>query len=670
MALLMGIDTGGTFTDAVIFDDQAQSADAVIAKAKALTTHHRLSTGIAEAVQAVLGQSKCAPSEIAMVSLSTTLATNALVEGQGERVALIAIGFEEQDMRRAGLESALGKDPLIVLPGGHTTHGNEARPLDLTALEQQLLCLADDVSGFAVAGYFAVRNPAHELAVARYVSRETSAPLTCSHELSHSLNGPRRALTTVLNARLVPMITRLIEATRTTLGTAGVEAPLMVVRGDGALIGADFAVKRPIETILSGPAASLVGAHHLTGVAKAVVNDVGGTTSDVAVLQDGQPKLDPDGAMVGGYRTMVRAVAMHTFGLGGDSQVALGGPALKPRIDLGPKRVVPIALLAHEHTKIVHAALDAQLKAPLTNRHDGTFAQRAVEKAPASLSVSQRRLFDRLTNRPIALNDLLKGHAEAAALAQLVARSLVRMSGLTPTDALHVLEATGRWDVDAARKACRLFGRRRDGAGSAFCDDPEALAALIVKRMRRRSAEVVLETAFASEGRETQLVGHPLVAQILDRREEHAQQGGLLTMSLKLDRPLIGLGASAHVWHPQAADLLTTTCVVPDHADVANAVGAVVGQISVAFSVTVSQPAEGRYSVTGLDQPFTEEAAALKAARSLAQARANEDALAAGAEDVRLQTDLRERRADIEGRSMLVEAVITATASGRPAIAH
>jgi N-methylhydantoinase A/oxoprolinase/acetone carboxylase beta subunit len=103
----------------------------------------------------------------------------------------------------------------------------------------------------------------------------------------------------------------------------GVAAPLMVVRGDGALVSATFAKARPIETILSGPAASLVAAHYMTGRADAVVADVGGTTTHVAVLGGGRPRLCPEGALVGGFRTMVEAVAVHTFGLGGDSEVAL-----------------------------------------------------------------------------------------------------------------------------------------------------------------------------------------------------------------------------------------------------------------------------------------------------------------------------------------------------------
>ncbi|MBN9054315.1 MAG: hydantoinase/oxoprolinase family protein, partial [Rhizobiales bacterium] len=282
--LLLGIDTGGTYTDAVLYSE----TQGVVARAKALTTRHDLSVGISGAVEAVLSEAKAPVSAIGLVSLSTTLATNALVEGQGGRAGLVMIGFGPEDLKRDGLADALGNDPVLFLPGGHNVHGNEA-PLDMTALDEVLPVLAETVSSFAVAGYFAVRNPAHEERVRDRIRAVSHLPVTCSHELSSRLGGPRRALTTLLNARLVSMIDRLIGSCEDYLKRRGIDVPMMVVRGDGALISAAEARLRPIETILSGPAASLVGARHLTGLDNAVVSDIGGTTTDVAVLDGGRP---------------------------------------------------------------------------------------------------------------------------------------------------------------------------------------------------------------------------------------------------------------------------------------------------------------------------------------------------------------------------------------------
>ncbi|MEM9733585.1 MAG: hydantoinase/oxoprolinase family protein [Pseudomonadota bacterium] len=669
MTLLLGLDTGGTFTDAVLMETR-DGGPTVVAKAKALTTKHDLAIGIAGAVDAVLGQMEnSVHAEIGLVSLSTTLATNALVEGQGGRVALVAIGFEERDLKNAGLDEAIGSDPVIMLPGGHTTHGSEAKPLDMVQLEAQLEALSTSVSGFAVAGYFAVRNPAHENAVRDLIGDRTGLPTTCSHELSARLNGPKRALTTVLNARLIPMIDRLITACRTTLTERKINAPLMVVRGDGALVSADFAARRPIETILSGPAASLVGAQFLTGETEAFVNDIGGTTSDVALLEDGRPRIDPDGARVGGFRTMVEAVAMHTFGLGGDSEVGLGGTGLRPELSLGPRRLVPVSLIAHRYGEIIHHALDTRLEATLVGRFDGRFAWRSGMGVASGLSKAELALFDLLDDEPVALEGFLKGNAQLAALKRLVGRGLVNMAGLTPSDAMHALGLHDEWDAGAALKAIRLFERRKDGSGKALSDDPMALARWIVSTVERRSAEVVLETALHGDGHSPELVHHDLVRQVLESRCEGDTKPAKVQFSLTLDRPLIGLGASAHAYHPKAAQLLDTRAIVPDHADVANAIGAVVGQVIVRSQILITQPAEGRFQVTGHERPFADEAGAVAHATQAVQTEAKRLAREAGAQDVTLHIQEDAKRATVESREMLVELRLTATASGRPPIA-
>ena len=202
MSLSLGIDTGGTFTDAVLFDPDR----GVVAAAKRLTTKHDLALGIGAAIDAVLEQH---PAEIAFVGLSTTLATNAVVEGQGNPACLILIGYPEAALDRAGLREALGSDPVVAVSGGHRPSGEEQAPLDLDAVRAAILRHAPAVTAFAVAGFFAVRNPAHEQAVRDLVRDLTGKPVTCGHELTSGLDAPRRALTALLNARLIPLTASL-----------------------------------------------------------------------------------------------------------------------------------------------------------------------------------------------------------------------------------------------------------------------------------------------------------------------------------------------------------------------------------------------------------------------------------------------------------------------------
>ncbi|SDP80462.1 N-methylhydantoinase A/oxoprolinase/acetone carboxylase, beta subunit [Phyllobacterium sp. YR620] len=663
-AIFLGIDTGGTYTDAVLWSER----DGVIAKAKALTTRHDLSVGIGGAVERIVEETAIRPADIRLVSMSTTLATNALVEGQGGRIALVMIGFSQADLEKADLKTALGSDPVVFVPGGHDVYG---RPqlLDTAALCEALPNLAREVTGFAICAYFAVRNPEHEIAVRDLIRNVTGLPVTCSHELSAKLNGPRRALTTVLNARLIAMIDRLVAATEGFLDRSGIHAPLMVVRGDGALVTAAFARHRPIETILSGPAASLVGARHMTGLDNAIVSDIGGTTTDVAVLDKGRPRLDPNGATVGGFRTMVEAVAMRTFGLGGDSEVSLDDNAMAPSIKLGPRRLVPLSLLAANHGESVLAHLERQVKAANVGRLDGRFALRTGVPAQlaSGLSKSEAELYERITSAPQPLDRLLASISQAATVNRLVARGLVHVSGFTPSDACHVLGLQGNWNADAARYGAILYARRKDGAGRPLCDTPEEVAHRTYDALIRRSSEVVLETAFAEDeldGPET--AASPLVQRAL------SGDGRIAGVKLAIDRPIIGLGASAPVYYPAVGAMLGAECVVPTDTDVANALGAVVGQVRVSVEAHVSQPAEGVFRVMAgevlKDLPFEEDAIAF--AETVLRQQVSDLALQAGTDEGQIVVSRDISAATVEDQRKFIEAVLIATASGRPRIAH
>ena len=200
MTLVIGLDTGGTFTDAALLDT---GAGAVIGTGKSLTTRQDLSIGVGGAIDRVLEAFDGDASDIGLVSLSTTLATNAVVEGVGGRVCLIMIGFDESALERADLARALGQDKVFFIAGGHSPDGSPQARLDEAAIHAAVSDTEGDISAFAVAGHFATRNPDHERRVRDLLLELGSAPVTCSHEMSSSLGGPRRALTAVLNARPV-----------------------------------------------------------------------------------------------------------------------------------------------------------------------------------------------------------------------------------------------------------------------------------------------------------------------------------------------------------------------------------------------------------------------------------------------------------------------------------
>ena len=203
------MDTGGTYTDAALLD----TADGrVLATGKALTTREDLSIGLCGAIAKVLEPTRQPPpqtrrrrqtGDIGLVSLSTTLATNAVVEGVGGRIGLVMIGFDKAALERADLARALGQDPVAFINGGHRPDGGAQTMLDRDALRDTAAAFSNEVSAFAIAGHFATRNPEHEIAARDLLRELTGLPITCSHELSSALGGPRRALTAVLNARSI-----------------------------------------------------------------------------------------------------------------------------------------------------------------------------------------------------------------------------------------------------------------------------------------------------------------------------------------------------------------------------------------------------------------------------------------------------------------------------------
>lgn len=663
MTFRLGIDTGGTYTDAVLFDPDQR----VTAAAKSLTTKHDLILGVRAAVDGVLGEA--APA-IALVGLSTTLATNALVEGHGGPVALVMIGFGPDALERAELKQALGSDPVLFVTGGHDATGAPVAPLDEARLVAEATRLAPSVDAFAVTGLFGVRNTAHEKRAAELIRQHAGKPVTCSHELAAKLDAPRRALTTLLNARLIGDIHRLVAGVRGLLDERGIDAPLMVTKGDGSLVTAETALLRPVETILSGPAASVVGAAHLSGLTDVMVSDIGGTTTDIAFLKDGRPELDPNGARVGKWRTMVEAIAVHTSGLGGDSET--GRDELK-RLTLGPRRAMPLSLLAHQHPAVLDE-LRAQLDRPFWRPLDGLFALRLRRlDDPASLSRLQREVWDWLADGPLSLDELCERRHAERPLQRLVDRGLVIRAAFTPSDAAHVLGLQNNWAHEGAVLGARLRGRYESLVDKdPTLQDPEAFARHVMELAIKRTGLALVEAALADAGLPAEQAQGGLAGMLLERAMADRPEVGRLTPMIRLNLPVVAIGAPARLVYPEACRRLGTEAVIPPFAHVSNAVGAVAGDVVQQASVTIGLLGDQRLRVHRQDGgPFDTFVLveALAEARREAERVARARALAAGAAEVVVRLDERVVMVEgIEGGSMFVEAVVHATASGRPSL--
>ncbi len=662
MRLKIGVDTGGTYTDAVLFDEH----QGVLAASKSLTTPHDLAEGIGGALAGLPGERF---GEVALVSVSTTLATNAVVEGRGAPICTLLPGFNAAHVARSGLSDILKGDPVVLLGGGHHADGMEARPLDMEAAEAAIVRHAGAVSAFAVSAMFGVRNPAHEIALRRLVRRLCDRPVTCGHELSASLHAPRRAVTAALNARLTPFIARLVGAVESRLALLGIHAPLMMVKGDGSLVSAATAMERPVDTVLSGPAASVVGACYLSGRDTALVADMGGTTTDIAVVTGGRPETRLDGALVGDWQPMVETLSVYSIGLGGDSEVRFSGGE---GIGIGPRRVVPTCLLADQYPQVTEelAAHDGMGSSPRLGRfaiplyHDPVLV--------AKLDGESRRVLEvLLAEAPLSVDRLGGEDPRAArALARLVRMGLAIYSGFTPTDAAHVLGISSHWNRQAAELAARIFARQmrhRYGYGGWRDGDAEGPSISVLERMT-----VLISEALVRTGVRELDAGQAVPAEELVRFLSTVlgfAGGKVFSVQFSHDYPLLAVGAPARVFFPDAAARLSLVLDVPRHADVAGAVGSVASRVVQRARVLVTAPAQGVYRVhlSAGPRDFNVLDEALDLGREVAATSARERARAAGAADPVVDVHTEENRVDhdIDG-SVFFEATVIATASGAP----
>jgi N-methylhydantoinase A len=332
MSRIIGIDVGGTNTNAVLLQDGE-----LVATAKYSTDHHDLLSSaqavLEELVRALPPQGRNGLE----LHLSTTLTTNAIVEGRGEPVAALII--PGPGVNPVELEFPF---PTYRVGGSIDHRGRETAALDLAELRQTLRSIRQNgVGALAVVGKFAVRNPRHELEIAELVRREFLEfdQVTLGHRLSGRLNFPRRVTTAFLNASVARLQTDFAGMVRDLVKRYGIGEPIFLLKADGGTMRLQESLVRPVETVLSGPAASIMGALALGSPegSTAVTLDIGGTTTEIAVLVNGAPLGERDGAEIAGYRTLVAALFSRSIGAGGDSRVYWEAGQLQ----IGPERVGP-----------------------------------------------------------------------------------------------------------------------------------------------------------------------------------------------------------------------------------------------------------------------------------------------------------------------------------------
>ena len=532
-AYIIGIDTGGTYTDAVLIDRQTKR---VIATAKKPTTHQDLAIGTGQALTELFRQTGVAPHQIASLAVSSTLATNSVVENKGARVVLLVIGYVRH--------FKLPVKAVVFIKGGHTITGKEEEPLDLEYLVEVVHRLKDEVDAYGVCSAMSMHNPAHELVAEKAIAMIDAKPVFCSHRISSIAGMKERAATAGLHAKLMPLMQDYIHGVGEAMARLELSCPVYIISGNGQTISAQNAIEHAGLTVASGPACTAhFGALHST--ADSLVVDVGGTTTDIALIRAGRPILTADGCKIGDWQTHVEAVDMVTGGIGGDSFARIDEHG---HIHLGPTRVVPLAM----------AADIPDPEEWLGNGDQGKLILLTATQQPTLGDTILAHLHRTGHATPFELRQAtgLSGIPLEQSLEQLARQQLISETGFTPTDALHVLGQLQIGNRQIATKAATILGREVGLTAEEFSDKVLAMAE---KKIENLILDYVINHHWGKS-----LTG------FLAERDDHPILG--VEFSLKI--PLIGIGAAARLLLPKVATRLRTTLSFPDNCEVGNAIGA------------------------------------------------------------------------------------------------
>jgi N-methylhydantoinase A/oxoprolinase/acetone carboxylase beta subunit len=327
--LRVGIDVGGTFTDVVAIDAATRE---LVARVKVPTTHDAargVAEGIVAGIERLLADSHVDSASIAFIAHSTTQATNALLEGDLARVGVLGLldGLAWLSRRQMHFREFSVSSGAVFAPQFAFVRAGDGDAL--RAAVDRLIDGGAQV--LAASESFGVDRPEHESLAVAY-ARERGIEATSGHDVSSAYGLRSRTRTAAVNAAILPKMVRTARMTAQAVERAAIPAPLMVMRSDGGVMDVREVGRRPILTLLSGPAAGIAGALLYERLSDGIFIEVGGTSSDCSVIRNGRPQMQP--ARIGGHRTMLRTLDVRTLGIGGGSMLRLDGGSI---IDVGPR---------------------------------------------------------------------------------------------------------------------------------------------------------------------------------------------------------------------------------------------------------------------------------------------------------------------------------------------
>ncbi|MDR0778166.1 MAG: hydantoinase/oxoprolinase family protein [Methanomassiliicoccaceae archaeon] len=574
--LSLGIDAGGSYTDAVVMDVIERQ---VIARAKAKTTPEDLMMGMSDVMASLIASRSFNPKDIKFTGLSTTLATNSILEGKGGRVGLIGIGWvPEKDWTFDCVMSSF-------IDGGHDVRGHSLSALDTEGLIKAAKKMDGMADSMVISSKFSCFNPIHENMARSAVREVMDMPIIAAHELSTDLGIYERTNTAVLNGMLLPVINDFLKDVTIMLSRFKIDSKVMVMKGDGTMMDIASAKIRPVETIMSGPAASAVGGRFLSDLDTCFVIDIGSTSTDIAFLRKGLPPVSAEGAIVGDRRTHVHAMDAYTIALGGDSHIFTDETG---KLKIGPRRSVPLSAAALHYPELVKK---------IREKKRSSFMIPHMSRTSSLSNHSSTILKWIRENAPCTPEEIMDSHPEMytckSVIQDLTDRGNVILTGLTPTDILLAKNRFDHGDKAAAKEGIYVEAVKLNMSAEQF-------SMKVIDKIIVTIGKAVLTKAIMDQ------TGDSTISKNLSKITEVMTGGSfmdVMNVTAELNIPIVGLGGPAKVFLPALEHRLSAKVILPHDHDVGNAVGTICSKVSETASVQIRATKGGGYELVSSFEP-------------------------------------------------------------------
>lgn len=569
----IGIDTGGTCTDAVIFDTKNHK---VLSQSKTLTTKQDLKMGI---LKALSGLDQDLARSASYISLSTTLATNACVEDKGGRAKLVFIGVNSAVVKKMGNEYGLPPmGDIYFMKGDAGQLDSPENTPDWEKFEEDIEKEFQEFDSVAIVQMNPKYNDGeYEIQAEKIIKKKLGLPCVRGYDLFQELNVQKRGATALLNARLLPVMEVFFDSIEKSLTELGLNLPIVIVKSDGSIMSREFAISRPVETLLCGPAASIIGAMELSKYQDALIVDMGGTTSDVAMVKDGVPVTSETGISIGEWKTMVKGVSIDTFALGGDSAVKYK----RGQLYLDNRRCVPLCMAASQYPKMRKALktlvlMDRPFDYPaheffmLVNRPEH------IEK----YTPSEQKFIKALENGPLIYRDAAAAvgtSPHVLTMKRLEDEGTIIRIGMTPTDVMHVYGDYTEFDSAASELGAAYLVTVTKGSSEEVCKE---IYDLTKCRLYSNLVRIFMKYEMGGDLSPQEWENLEKLTAYIFRHAGQNLADFAIRPGFATPSKLIGIGAPTQIFLADVAKLLGTDADFPQDGKVANAIGAAMGNIS------------------------------------------------------------------------------------------